>query len=132
MAKVAVKEKKTKKSAEPVKMVTIQDLEAETGIPGAKIRYTLRRHGFRAPKVESEGFGPRAKYAWPEGSEELARVREILASEFEVVEEDEEEKPSKTAKKSAVKKPAGRPEPEDEVDEEEDFEDEDDEDEDDE
>ena len=61
-------------------IVTVSDLEKETGIPGMKIRQAIRSLGKRAPAVEGQqGFGPRAKYGWAEGSQELAEIREAVS-----------------------------------------------------
>lgn len=59
-------------------VVGITDLEKEFGLQGRTIRQVLRRAGLKAPKTGIEGFGPRARYEWVEGSEELKQVRSIL------------------------------------------------------
>lgn len=78
-----------------VKVVTVKDLAEEFDLTPLRIRKTLRVAGLRAPQIpENEGkFGPRAKYEWPEDSEELEQVRQILAEYVESLEkaEDEEE-----------------------------------------
>lgn len=59
-------------------VVGISDLEKEFGLQGRTIRQVLRRAGLKAPETGIEGFGPRARYEWTEGSEELKQVRSIL------------------------------------------------------
>ena len=82
MAKKPVLEAKgvvgTPKEAEPAQIVTVNDLSEEFGISSRQIRILLRKAGFVAPKVESEGFGPRSKYQWTKGSAELAEARTVI------------------------------------------------------
>lgn len=59
-------------------VVGIPDLEKEFGLEGRVIRQVLRKAGMKAPKTGIEGFGPRARYEWTEGSKELKQVRSIL------------------------------------------------------
>ena len=59
-------------------VVGITDLEKEFGLQGRTIRQVLRKTGLKAPETGVEGFGPRARYEWMEGSEELKQVRSIL------------------------------------------------------
>ena len=59
-------------------IVGITDLEKEFGLQGRTIRQVLRKAGLKAPETGIEGFGPRARYEWKEGSEELKQVRSIL------------------------------------------------------
>lgn len=59
-------------------MVRVSDLEKEFGLRGRVIRQVLRRAGLKAPETGIGGFGPRARYEWTEGSEELQQVRSIL------------------------------------------------------
>src|SRR5690606_18501387 len=66
---------KTKTEAATVR---IPDLEKEFGLRGPVIRQVLRKAGLRAPETGVEGFGPRARYEWAEGSKELKQVRSIL------------------------------------------------------
>ena len=75
-----------------VKVVTVKDLAEEFDLTPSVIRRTLRAAGLRAPQLpDNEGkFGPRAKYEWQEGSEELEKVREILAEYVGSLEEEEE------------------------------------------
>lgn len=61
-----------------VATVRVPDLEKEFGLPGRTIRQVLRGAGVRAPETGIEGFGPKARYEWTEGSEELQQVRSIL------------------------------------------------------
>jgi len=84
--------KKVAKETQEAKVVTVKDLAEEFDLAPAVIRRTLRAAGLRAPKTsDNEGkFGPRAKYEWPEGSEELEQVREILTEYVESSEEEEE------------------------------------------
>lgn len=75
-----------------VKVVTVKDLAEEFDLTPSVIRRTLRAAGLSAPQLpDNEGkFGPRAKYEWQEGSEELEKVREILAEYVGSLEEEEE------------------------------------------
>lgn len=84
--------KKVKETKE-VKVVTVKDLAEEFDLTPSEIRKILRAAGLRAPQIpNNEGkFGPRAKYEWQEGSEELEQVRKILAEYVEPSEEEEEE-----------------------------------------
>ena len=59
-------------------VVQVSDLEKEFGLQGRVIRRVLRKAGLKASKTGIEGFGPRARYEWTEGSEELKQVRSIL------------------------------------------------------
>ncbi len=59
-------------------VVGITDLEKEFGLQGRTIRQVLRKAGLKAPETGVEGFGPRARYEWTEGSKELQQVRSIL------------------------------------------------------
>ena len=59
-------------------VVGVTDLEKEFGLQGRTIRQVLRKTGLKAPETGVEGFGPRARYEWSEGSEELKQVRSIL------------------------------------------------------
>ena len=58
--------------------VGVSDLEKEFGLQGRVIRQVLRKAGLKAPKTGIEGFGPRARYEWAEGSKDLQQVRSIL------------------------------------------------------
>jgi len=73
------------KEVREVKMITIRELIMEFSLPPATIRRVLRTAGFRAPQISNnEGkFGPRARYEWQEGSEELEQVRKILGEYVE-------------------------------------------------
>lgn len=75
-----------------VKVVTVKDLAEEFGLTPQVIRRVLRAAGLRAPQIpDNEGkFGPRAKYEWKEGSDELKKVRKILAEYMKPQEEEEE------------------------------------------
>ena len=75
-----------------VKVVTVKDLADEFGLTPQVIRRVLRAAGLRAPQIpENEGkFGPRAKYEWKEGSDDLKKVRKILAEHVKPQEEEEE------------------------------------------
>jgi hypothetical protein len=133
---VAKKEKAPKAKAAP-KIITISDLEEEFAMHARRIRMKLRNAGFSAPAVENANpteFGPRNKYQWEEGSEELNKVRGILDGTIKPEADEEEEapaKPKKSAKKEEPKKAAKKskkvePEPEpDEDDEDEEDEDDD-------
>lgn len=59
-------------------VVRIPDLEKEFGLDGRTIRQVLRKAGLKAPETGVEGFGPRARYQWTEGSKELKQVRSLL------------------------------------------------------
>jgi hypothetical protein len=93
--------KPEKASKVPAKIVTVADLAEEFGKPGQEIRLAIRSLGLRAPAVQSEGFGPRSKYSWAEGSAELKQIREAIknapargtrkAKAAEAEEEDESE-----------------------------------------
>jgi len=62
------------------KTVTVKDLAEEFGMEARVIRQILRSAGYRAPAIEGQkGFGPKAKYQWPEGSEEIEAIRKSLA-----------------------------------------------------
>src|SRR5690606_29729149 len=58
--------------------IRITDLAEDVGLAGRTIRQVLRKAGLKAPETGNEGFGPRARYEWTEGSEELEQVRSIL------------------------------------------------------
>ena len=75
-----------------VRIITVKDLAEEFDLTPSVIRRILRAAGLRAPQVpDNEGrFGPRSKYKWQEGSEELEQVRKILAEYVEPSEEEEE------------------------------------------
>ena len=75
-----------------VKMITVKDLEEEFNLISSVIRRILRAAGLKATQIpDNKGkFGPRAKYEWQEGSEELKQVRKILAEYVGSYEEEEE------------------------------------------
>ena len=58
--------------------VGVSDLEKEFGLQGRVIRQVLRKAGLKAPETGVEGFGPKARYEWMEGSKDLQQVRSIL------------------------------------------------------
>ncbi len=58
--------------------VTIKQLAEEFGVRPQKLRALIREAGFKAPATGIEGFGPKAKYEWDPGSEELAKVRKAI------------------------------------------------------
>lgn len=79
MAKVRGKGKAAA-AAGAAKLVTVKDLAEEFGMEARVIRQILRSAGHRAPAIEGQtGFGPKAKYQWPEGSEEIEAIRKSLA-----------------------------------------------------
>lgn len=84
---------KKAKEIKEAKVVMVKDLAEEFDLTPSVIRRILRAAGLRAPQIpDNEGkFGPRAKYEWQEGSEELRTVREILDEYVESLEEPEEE-----------------------------------------
>ena len=81
------------KEVKEVRIITVKDLAEEFDLASAVVRRVLRAEGLRAPQIpDNEGkFGPRAKYEWQEGSEELKQVRKILAEYVEPSEEEEAE-----------------------------------------
>lgn len=83
---------KKAKEIKEAKVVMVKDLAEEFDLTPSVIRRILRAAGLRAPQIpDNEGkFGPRAKYEWQEGSEELEQVRDILAEYVEPSEEEEE------------------------------------------
>jgi len=110
--------------AKKKKIVTVSDLAEESGMEGRKIRVVIRGLGMKAPAVEgAEGFGPRAKYEWAEGSKDLTKIRKALKEVAAKAEADEA-----TPKKGKGKKKGRQADPEPDDDEDEDEEDEDDED----
>ena len=88
-----------KKATKEVKVVTVKDLVEEFELTPSVIRRVLRAAGLRAPQIpENEGkFGPRAKYEWQEGSEDLEKVRQILTEYVESLEEPEDEEEAEDA-----------------------------------
>ena len=80
------------KEVKEVRIITVKDLAEEFDLASAVVRKVLRAEGLRAPQIpDNEGkFGPRAKYEWQEGSEELEKVRQILAEYVGSLEEEEE------------------------------------------
>jgi hypothetical protein len=88
--KPEVKEKASKKAPNetaPVTkkegVITISDLAAQFGLEGRKLRAFLRANGYSAPKLDSQGFGPKAKYEWQEGSEEHKKVVKLIKAGIE-------------------------------------------------
>ena len=59
-------------------IITIKDLEAEFNIPGRKIRVICRKNNLKPQPKKTEGFGPKAKYEWSQGSPELKKLVELL------------------------------------------------------
>ena len=84
--------KKANEVKEVRRIITVRELAEEFDLDSAVIRRVLRAVGLRAPQIPvNEGkFGPRAKYEWLEGSEELKQVRQILAGYVGSLEEEEE------------------------------------------
>ena len=80
------------KEVKEVRIITVKDLAEEFDLASAVVRKVLRAEGLRAPQIpDNEGkFGPRAKYEWQEGSEDLEKARQILAKYVEPSEEGEE------------------------------------------
>ncbi len=58
--------------------VTIAMLAEEYDMRPQKLRALIREAGFKAPATGVEGFGPKAKYEWDEGSDELKKVRKAI------------------------------------------------------
>ncbi len=58
--------------------VTVTQLAEEYGMRPQKLRALIREAGFKAPATGVEGFGPKAKYEWDEGSPELAKVKKAI------------------------------------------------------
>lgn len=81
------------KKVKEVRIITVKDLAEEFDLAPAVIRRVLRAAGLRAPQIpENEGkFGPRAKYEWEEGSEDLKEVRKILSEYVGSLKEEEAE-----------------------------------------
>ncbi|MFA7654393.1 MAG: hypothetical protein WCX97_05185 [Candidatus Magasanikbacteria bacterium] len=64
--------KKETAKKEAVKYIGVVELAEKFGIEGRKLRIMLRNLGLVAPRLEGvEGFGPRSKYTWVDGSKEL-------------------------------------------------------------
>lgn len=121
---------KKDKASKGGKIVTISDLAEEFGIEGRKVRIVIRGLGIRAPEVKDrEGFGPRAKYAFEEGTDQLKKVRAALKE----AKENGADQPTKKRKPKAEKgkKEESKDEDEDEDEDEEEGDDDEDEDEDD-
>ena len=64
--------------AKTKKVVTIADLAAEYELVGKEVRAVARKIGLKATPCEQEGFGPKSKYQWDAGSEELADLRKAI------------------------------------------------------
>lgn len=129
MAKAPKGKGKAKKEEQAAgKIIMITDLSAKYGVPGVTIRQLIRGLGLRAPKVENQvGFGPKSKYQWNEGSEELAKIEAVIKEHAERMKDQPAEK-APAAKGKSKKKSDPEPEPaEDEDDEPEDEDDEEDE-----
>lgn len=81
--------------ARAAKIITVNELAEELGTDPRKLRQFIRKLGFRAPKTDIEGFGPRAKYQWPENSPELKKIKaawkQRVAEAEEVADEEIEE-----------------------------------------
>ncbi|MFA5542866.1 MAG: hypothetical protein WDA47_03770 [Bacilli bacterium] len=86
------------------KVVTVKDLAEEFEMEPREIRVILRSNGMKAPEVEREGFGPKSKYEWPEGSKELTEVRKVLEEALDEgdTEEDKKEPEEKEVKKEST------------------------------
>ena len=82
--------KKTNKQEVQEGLVFVPDLAEEFDLTPAEIRRVLRAAGLRAPETKVEGFGPRAKYQWEQGSKGLKQVKAVL-EEYLTPEEPEEE-----------------------------------------
>ena len=74
------KNQKEEREVKEVKIVGVKELSEEFGIPPSNLRKILRANGLRAPETGAKGFGPKAKYGWPEGSEELETIYKFLES----------------------------------------------------
>lgn len=72
-----------------INVITIKDLAGEFGLSPAVVRRILRKEGLKPKETGGEGFGPRTKYQFEEGSEELERALQIL--EAYISENNEEE-----------------------------------------
>ena len=62
------------------KVVTVKDLSTKFGIAAREVRILIRGLGFKAPTVTQDGFGPRAKYEWPTGNADLAKIEAALVA----------------------------------------------------
>ncbi len=58
--------------------VTIAQLAEEFKIKPQKLRALIREAGFKAPETGVVGFGPKAKYEWDAGSDELKKVKKAI------------------------------------------------------
>lgn len=66
-------------TAAGAEVITVKDLAEEFGLEARQIRVILRSAGHKAPAVEGQvGFGPKAKYEWPEGCDEIKAIRKSL------------------------------------------------------
>lgn len=113
-----------KKKAAEKQIIRVTDLAEEFGIPPNKVRMFVRSLGLKAPETNIEGFGPKTKYEWEEGSKELKLIREAWSQYQEEKEArgsvKTKEAAKKTKKKTTKKKPEPEPEPEEEDEEDED------------
>jgi hypothetical protein len=69
---------KTKEKVKTKGKVTVSDLAEEFEMKPQKIRALIREAGFKAPPTDIEGFGPKAKYEWDEGSDELKAIKKAI------------------------------------------------------
>jgi len=69
---------KKNKSKSTGDKVTIAQLAEEYDVRPQKLRALIREAGFKAPATNIEGFGPKAKYEWDDGSDELKKIRKAI------------------------------------------------------
>jgi hypothetical protein len=79
--------KATPAPAAPAKTITVAELAAEIGMKPTSLRAYLRRAGLKAPAIEvpagadgKPGFGPKSKYGWTDGSQELEDLKVKIAA----------------------------------------------------
>lgn len=98
IAEPAPEPKAAKAKAGPTPMppgtVGVPDLAVEFKMKANKLRGLIRKLGFKAPAHDAGGkFGPRSKYVWDEGSEELAKIRDGIAKSLAPREDVEDAEP---------------------------------------
>lgn len=98
--------------------VTVKDLASGYNMAAREIRVIIRSLGINAPALQTEGFGPRAKYEWTSNSPELLKIRKAL------LDTQNAKKNPKAVTKKATPAPVVKPEETDD----EDLDDEDDDD----
>lgn len=119
----------------PATIVGVAALAKEFDMDPKKVRKAIRDLGHKAPPTNEEGFGPKAKYEWAEGSKELKEIRAGLQAVKDKPpaepfggrkKKSEDEALAKKEKKKS--KPAAEAEEAEDADDDDDSEDDDDED----